>query len=169
MLIKGTGTSARPVRPDFLEEPTDDELLGRSKFLGVVGSLMDAVREGRPAPCSGHDYRQVLEVAAAIKLSAREGHRRVALPLTDRSATVMPMPYRWHGGDVTGWEVINRGEPTPIEPAELTPDTVYVGACENQWTRSAETRRWRGRTSPSSAPRTKRTPPRYASVHTFGE
>ena len=115
VLIKGTGTSARPVRPEFLDEPTDDERLG-AKFLGVVGSLMDAVREGRPAPCSGHDYRQVLEVAAAIKLSAREGHRRVALPLTDRSATVMPMPYRWHGGDVTGWEVINRGEPTPLEP-----------------------------------------------------
>ena len=117
VLIKGTGTSARPVRPDFLDEPTDDERLG-GKFLGVVDSLMNAVRHGRPAPCSGHDYRQVLEVAAAIKLSAREGHRRVALPLADRSATVMPMPYRWHGGDVTGWEVINRGEPTVIHPAD---------------------------------------------------
>ena len=104
-----------PCVPNSWTRPTDDERLG-AKFLGVVGSLMDAVREGRPAPCSGHDYRQVLEVAAAIKLSAREGHRRVALPLTDRSVTVMPMPYRWHGGDVTGWEVINRGEPTPIEP-----------------------------------------------------
>ena len=117
VLIKGTGTSARPVRPDFLDEPTDDERLGGT-FLGVVDSLMNAVREGRPAPCSGHDYRQVLEIAAAIKLSAREGHRRVALPLADRSATVVPMPYRWHGGDVTGWEVINRGEPTPIHPAD---------------------------------------------------
>lgn len=117
VLIKGTGTSARPVRPDFLDQPTDDERLGGT-FLGVVDSLMNAVREGRPAPCSGHDYRQVLEIAAAIKLSAREGHRRVALPLADRSATVLPMPYRWHGGDVTGWEVINRGEPTPIHPAD---------------------------------------------------
>ena len=117
VLIKGTGTGARPVRPDFLDEPTDDERLGGT-FLGVVDSLMSAVRDGRPAPCSGHDYRQVLEIAAAIKLSAREGHRRVALPLADRSATVLPMPYRWHGGDVTGWEVINRGEPTPIHPAD---------------------------------------------------
>ena len=28
VLIKGTGTNARPVRPDFLDEPTDDERLG---------------------------------------------------------------------------------------------------------------------------------------------
>ena len=115
VLMQGTGTRARPVRPDFLDEPTDDERLG-GRFLGVVDSLMNAVRSGRPAPCSGHDYRQVLEVAAAMKVSAREGHRRVALPLTDRSVRVVPMPYRWHGGDVTGWEVINRGEPTPLEP-----------------------------------------------------
>jgi hypothetical protein len=27
---------------------------------------MNAVRDGLPAPCSGHDYRQVLEIAAAI-------------------------------------------------------------------------------------------------------
>lgn len=117
VLLRGTGSRARPVRPAFLAEPTDDERLG-GPFLGVVGSLMEAVRDGRPAPCSGHDYRQVLEAAAAIKLSARQGHRRVALPLADRSATVMPMPYRWHGGDVTGWAVIDRGEPTPIEPEQ---------------------------------------------------
>ena len=102
------------MRPAFLDEPTADERAG-GPFLGVVGSLMDAVREGRPAPSSGHDFRQVLEVAAAMKLSARAGHRRVTLPLTDRSARVVPMPYRWHGGDVTGWEVINRPAPAPFE------------------------------------------------------
>lgn len=115
VLLKGTGTGARPVRPAFLAEPTDDERLG-GPFLGIVDSLMEAVRDGRPATCSGHDYRQVLEAAAAIKLSARDGHRRVTVPLADRSATVMPMPYRWHGGDVTGWAVINRGEPAPLDP-----------------------------------------------------
>ena len=46
VLIKGTGTSARPVRPEFLDEPTDDERLG-GRFLGVVDSLMNAVRDGR--------------------------------------------------------------------------------------------------------------------------
>ena len=48
-----------------------------------------------------------------MKLSARDGHRRVALPLADRSVRVVPMPYRWHGGDVTGWGVIDRPEPSP--------------------------------------------------------
>ena len=117
VLLQGSGTDARPVRPAFLDGPTADERAG-GPFLGVVGSLMEAVRDGRPAPCSGHDFRQVLEVAAAMKLSARDGHRRVSLPLADRSVRVVPMPYRWHGGDVTGWEVINRPEPSPFELSE---------------------------------------------------
>ena len=117
VLLQGSGARARPVRPALLQEPTADERSG-GPFLGVVGSLMDAVRDGRPAPCSGHDFRQALEVAAALKLSARSDHRRVALPLADRSERVVPMPYRWHGGDVTGWEVINQSEPTPFEPPE---------------------------------------------------
>jgi predicted dehydrogenase len=117
VLLQGSGARARPVRPAFLDEPTADELAG-GPFLGVVGSLMDAVRDGRPAPCSGHDFRQALEIAAALKLSARDGHRRVALPLADRSVSVVPIPYRWHGGDVTGWEVINRPPPSPFSDSE---------------------------------------------------
>ena len=123
-----------------------------------------------PAPCSGHDYRQVLEVAAAIKLSAREGHRRVALPLTDRSVTVMPMPYRWHGGDVTGWEVINRGEPTPSSsPSRLSPTSAYPRACEKQTDaiRGYETMARSNVTIVSPADEANAA--KYASVHAFGE
>ena len=114
VLLQGSGAHARPVRPAFLDQPRVDERAGGS-ILAAVGSLMDAVREARPAPCSGHDFRQVLEIAAALKLSARDGHRRVALPLADRSVRVVPIPYRWHGGDVTGWEVINQQVPTPFD------------------------------------------------------
>ena len=112
VLMQGTGNRARPVRPGFLEGPVaDDNPVG--SIMQVVGGLMDAVREGRPAPCSGHDYRQALEVAIAMKLSARNGHRRIPLPLADRSSLIMPTPYRWLGGDVTGWAVINQRVPRP--------------------------------------------------------
>ena len=113
VLMQGSGAGARPVRPDFLKDPVaDDNPVG--SMMQVIGGLMDAVRAGRPALCSGHDYRQALEVAIALKLSARDDHRRVSLPLADRSSRIVPMPYRWLGGDVTGWEVINQSVPQPF-------------------------------------------------------
>ena len=81
-----------------------------------------------------------MQVAAAIKLSARKGHRRVALPLTDRSATVMPMPYRAsHGtvgdtrervfGDPQGAGSVRRhqrqGDPAPGTPQRAMGDVLF--------------------------------------------
>ena len=118
VMMQGTGRDARPVEPAFIDDdrggPSPGDSTPGDSALPVVDSLMRAARVGREALCSGHDYRQVLEIAAAMKLSAREGNRRVALPLEDRSAQVLPIPYRWHGGDVTGWDVIGReGSPEP--------------------------------------------------------
>lgn len=113
VLIQGTGTDARPVTPAFMDGDIGETTPGGSA-LPVVDSLLRSARVSGDAECSGHDYRQVLEIAAAMKVSAREGNRRVELPLEDRSVQVLPIPYRWHGGDVTGWDVIGReGTPEP--------------------------------------------------------
>ena len=112
--VQGTGNDMRPVSPDFLDDVWTDHTPGGS-FLPVVESLMRCVELGEESPCSGHDYRHVLEIAIALKLSAREGHRRVTLPLEDRSLRISPTEYRFKGGDVTGWDVIGRkGSPEPL-------------------------------------------------------
>ena len=73
-----------------------------------------AVDSGGEAQCSGHDYRQALEIAIVLKLSAAQGHRRVYLPLRDRSQRIFPRPYRLYGGDVVGWESVGLKEPPQV-------------------------------------------------------
>ena len=97
VLIQGRGAESTPVYPEFL-------LAGapRDMFPLVVERLMNACGSGEEVLCSGHDYRQALEIAVALKLSARRGHERVYLPLEDRSLRVYPRPWRLLGRDVTG-------------------------------------------------------------------
>ena len=69
---------------------------------GSIRSFLAAVSgEGEPW-VSGHDLRQVLEIAIACKLSAQLGTVPVRLPLEDRSLALYPRAYRWLGGDATG-------------------------------------------------------------------
>jgi predicted dehydrogenase len=69
---------------------------------GSIRSFLAAVAgEGEPW-ITGHDLRQALEVAIAAKHSASLGSVPVRLPLEDRSLGLLPRPYRWLGGDVTG-------------------------------------------------------------------
>ena len=90
VIIRGTGAKASPFRPDFLDEERPRRSMGPA-----VERLVRAVASGAvEVPCSGHDYRQALEIAIAIKLSVRDDHRRVQLPLTDRSHRIYPHPYR---------------------------------------------------------------------------
>ncbi len=112
-LFDGSGKTAPrkeidPAYPPFpwakmLETPPlrmDDDYLVAS-----IRSFVDAVHLGRPSSSlfvSGHDLRQSLEAAIASKVSAIEGGRTIALPLADRSLTLMPSPYRWLGGDAVG-------------------------------------------------------------------
>lgn len=107
VIIHGTGAEASPIRPPFLDDPTPGHWIEP-----VVDRLVVASETGELL-CTGHDYRQVLEIAIALTLSAHEGNRRVQLPLEDRSARIYPCPYRMHGGDVTGWEG-NSSEPAVI-------------------------------------------------------
>ena len=101
VFIVGTGARATPVFPDFLNEEPGEGMQLR------VQSLLDAVESGASeSVCSGHDYRQALEIAIAFKLSAADGNRRIGLPLADRSHRIYPHPYRQHGGDAVGYETI---------------------------------------------------------------
>ena len=67
-----------------------------------IRSLIKAVETGSELAVSGHDLRQALEVAIAMKISAQKGNVPIKLPLTDRSITLIPETYRWIGGDQTG-------------------------------------------------------------------
>lgn len=98
VLIQGCGAESTPVDPPFLDEPWPN-----TYFEPTIERLIRAIDTGEEAQCSGHDYRQALEIAIALKLSAQRGHQRVRLPLKDRSARVYPQPYRLSGGDVAGW------------------------------------------------------------------
>jgi predicted dehydrogenase len=110
IFIQGTGPESTPVRPDFLDEPRP----GRS-MKPAIERLIEAVEtHASEVVCSGHDYRQALEIAIAFKLSAAQDHKRIELPLEDRSQRIYPHPYRMRGGDVAGWGSIGYEGPPQI-------------------------------------------------------
>lgn len=110
VLIQGEGPMASPVYPEFLIEDEPNEF-----FVRIVERLIHAHDTGEMI-CSGHDYRQALEIAIAFKQSAQRNHERITLPLEDRTLRVFPHPYRLTGGDVAGWESI--GYPGPPDLPE---------------------------------------------------
>ena len=67
-----------------------------------IRSLIKSIETGSELAVSGHDLRQALEVAIAMKLSAQKGNVPIKLPLIDRTHTLIPEIYRWIGGDQTG-------------------------------------------------------------------
>lgn len=110
-LIQGKGAESTPVYPDFLAGESSQP------FRSIAAQLLQASESGGEVLCSGHDYRQALEIALALKLSAGNGHTRVHLPLTDRSLRIYPHVYRLQGGDVAGWESIGYSGPPEVEKA----------------------------------------------------
>jgi hypothetical protein len=108
VLIQGTGPHSTPVFPDFLDEPAEDF------YSGSILRLLTALDTGTEPLSSGDDYRHALEAAIAFKLSAASGHRRIQLPLEDRSQRLLPHPYRLHGGDVAGWQSIGYSGPPEV-------------------------------------------------------
>ena len=93
--------------------------LARGDMFGpTVQRLIDSHRSGEEPLSSGHDYRQALELAIALKLSAAEGHRRVTLPLEDRALKAYPHLYRLNGGDRAGWQSIGYTGPPQTGPGD---------------------------------------------------
>lgn len=113
--VVGTGSGASPVFPEFTGRAWDGDF-----FTPAIDRLISALETGGEAVCSGHDYRQALEIAIALKLSARDGHGRVGLPLTDRGQRLYPHPYRLLGGDVSGWQGGGYHGPPEVLPERPT-------------------------------------------------
>ena len=110
IFIVGTGARAAPAYPEFLNGDHGEFMRRR------LQSLLDAVDSGAAdVICSGHDYRQALEIAIAFKLSAANGNQRVHLPLADRSHKIFPHPYRQHGGDAVGYGAIGYEGPPQLQ------------------------------------------------------
>lgn len=111
VFLVGVGAAVGPVWPDFTQAEPRHWNMGP-----MLQRLLDAVDSGAvEVPCSGHDYRQALEIAIAFKLSAASGGERVTLPLADRSHKILPHPYRRLGGDVAGYESIGYKGPPQVE------------------------------------------------------
>ena len=110
VFIQGSGAASTPVYPGFLDTPAPDDFFTRR-----IEWLMQAFDTGQDVADSGHGYHQALEIAIALKQSAESGHRRIALPLEDRSLRIVPHPYRLLGGDVAGWESIGYTGPPNVE------------------------------------------------------
>ena len=74
----------------------------RFNVLAPVTDFIDSVRDGVTPRITGETQRHALEIAIACKYSAQRGSVPVSLPLEDRSLELLPRPYRWVGGDVSG-------------------------------------------------------------------
>ncbi|MBM3458591.1 MAG: Gfo/Idh/MocA family oxidoreductase, partial [Armatimonadetes bacterium] len=89
--------------------------------LGYLGSALRSVigvlrgEAALPLAISGEDLCIALEIALALKVSARRGGVPVRLPLQDRAQPLIPVPYRWLGGDTTGYRYPD-GAGTALEP-----------------------------------------------------
>ena len=65
-------------------------------MLGIVDEMVDNLEKGTPiGASSGDDMRRALELAVALRESARRGHAAVKFPLADRSLTMLPQKSRW--------------------------------------------------------------------------
>ena len=109
VLIQGTGGAATPVFPDFFDQPPP-----ANGFIPTIQRLIDAFETGEEPLSSGHDYRQALEIAIALKQSAHNEHQRISLPLQNRDVRLLPHPYRLYGGDIAGWQSIGYTGPPDL-------------------------------------------------------
>ena len=65
------------------------------RLMDSMRSIVDAIEKGVEPRASGTIQHRSLEVAMAMRESARRGSVPVKLPLEDRSVTLMPQRYRW--------------------------------------------------------------------------
>jgi predicted dehydrogenase len=101
-IYKGFDANGRRIKIDPNYGYEDYETRG-DKYLGnSIRAFLAAVESGSELAISGDDLRHALEVAVAVKQSALMGNRPVKLPLADRSLSLLPVPYRWLGGDASG-------------------------------------------------------------------
>ena len=71
-----------------------------------ISDLVESVDTGKPLEITtGDDLRHALEIAVAIRESARKGSAPVKLPIEDRGIMMYPEVWRWnYKKDVRGVE-----------------------------------------------------------------
>jgi len=104
-LAKGTGVfkSWLPTEDEYDEEGwrKTSEVMTES-----ISDVVESLDTGKPLEITtGDDLRHALEIAVAIRESARRGSAPVKLPIEDRNIMMYPAVWRWHySKDVFGAE-----------------------------------------------------------------
>ena len=62
---------------------------GRSGGVNAIYNLIDCIESGEDPYCSGHDAREALEIAIAIRESEDQHNQTVKLPLDDRNLKII--------------------------------------------------------------------------------
>ena len=66
-------------------------------MMGIVAAIVESLEEGTELKITtADDLRHALEIAIALRQSARQGHAPIKLPLEDRSLVMYPEKWRWH-------------------------------------------------------------------------
>ena len=73
----------------------DGKMLPGGRMQASIQSIVDSLELGIEPRCSGENMATVLEIAIALRESARRDHAPVKMPLEDRSLTLYPKQYRW--------------------------------------------------------------------------
>ena len=91
--VKGAFMSSTVTNRGYDEEGWRDP---GEVMLGIVDEMVDYLENGASiGATTGADMRHSLEVAIAMRESARNGHAPVRLPIEDRSITMLPQKSRW--------------------------------------------------------------------------
>lgn len=85
---------------EYRVEPREFEADGwrspETVMVGIVQALIEALEEGKELQITtADDLRHALEIAIAMRQSARQGHIPIKLPLEDRSLVMYPKKMRW--------------------------------------------------------------------------
>ena len=66
-------------------------------MMASIDALVAAIDTGAPLDITtGDDLRHALEIAIALRESARRGSTPVALPIENRNIMMYPERWRWH-------------------------------------------------------------------------
>jgi len=78
------------------ERDADGRMLPGGRQKASIQSIVDSLELGIEPRCSGENMAIVLEIAIALRESARNNHVPVKMPLEDRSLTLYPHEDRWN-------------------------------------------------------------------------
>ena len=79
------------------QRDTEGWRLPSDTMMASIDALVAAIDTGAPLDITtGDDLRHALEIAIALRESARRGSTPVALPIENRNIMMYPERWRWH-------------------------------------------------------------------------